>query len=232
MLKNLALGMILGNDREMLEKCVPKYDGLFERKLVIFNNCLDGGTEFMRSRGWTNWINQESAHYGNLRTNLLTFSDVWAKPAKWLLMLDADEVMLPSDLIALDSLVETISEPVIRLRRYNLAGPGFDWFDRGYPDLQARVIRLGAGVTFSGQVHEQAVVGHSFAPGFNSPFHIYHYGFCRDPRKIWLRHQNYDLLAAGQAPLVENEVIYPPDVDTYISRHGLKPFPHPHPLAP
>ncbi len=236
MLKNLALGMILGNDREMLERCVTKYDELFEHKYVVRSNCTDDGWAYLSKRGWGYSMPCNIQHYGQLRNELLGGFGVYAEPdenyeGKWLLMLDADECMFPSDLIALDELVETVTEPVIRLRRYNLAGPRFDWFDQGYPDLQARVIRLGAGVTFSGQVHEQAVVGHSFAHGFNAPFHIYHYGYCRDPRKIWLRHQNYDLLAAGQAPLVENEVIYPPDVDTYITRHALKPFNQTHPLA-
>lgn len=230
MLKNLALGMILGNDRAMLEKCVVKYDGLFPEKYIVPNNNIDGGKEFLNDRNWLSTFDKPVMHYGDLRNRLLQVSTQMGK-APWLLMLDADEVMFLSDLIALDTLVETVVEPVIRLPRYNLAGPKFDWFDQGYPDWQARVIKLDTGVTFSGQVHEQAVVGHAFAPGHFATQHIYHYGYCRDPRLIWLRHQNYDRLAAGLAPLDESAIVYPDDIESYISRHNLKPFNQPHPLA-
>lgn len=222
--------MIYGGDLDMLEKCIPKYDQIFNERYAFINKA-DGGWDLFNERGWSIDSGPYQTHYGNLRNGLLRMPVDRESTKKFLLMLDADEVMFPSDLIALDSLVETVSEPVIRLPRYNLAGPRFDWFDQGYPDWQARVIRLGAGVTFSGQVHEQAVVGHSFAPGHKAAQHIYHYGYCRDPRLIWLRHQNYKRLELAMPPLLESEAIYPDDIESYISRHATVPFNQPHPLA-
>lgn len=229
MITNICLGMILKDDAEILERTAPTYDWVFEHKVVVDTGSTDGGDKFLADRGWLPRPASGALNYGSYRNILLNRARDLGH--KWLLMLDADEAMWPRELKALSELVVNEAWPLIKLPRYNLAGPNFQWFNHGYPDLQSRLINLESGAKFSGAVHEQVVLDHDFAPGVEAPCHIYHYGFCRAPRQQWLRHENYRRLAAGEPELLAADAVYPADVDTYISRHALAPFTQDHPLA-
>jgi len=228
MITNIALGMILKDDADILERTAPTYDWAFEHKIVVDTGSSDGGDKVLVDRGWLPRPASGTLNYGTYRNILMNRARDLGH--QWLLMLDADEAMWPVDLEELAEAIKTEPAPIIRFPRYNLAGPDFRWFKHGYPDLQGRLINLRAGVMFSGAVHEQAVIGNSFAPGAEAAQHIYHYGYCRDPRRIWLRHQNYKRLELGLPELLAADAKYPDDIDTYIARHSTEPFNRPHPL--
>jgi glycosyltransferase involved in cell wall biosynthesis len=230
MITNITLGMILCDDRPMLERVVPTYDDLFEKRVAIDTGSRDKGDDLLDKRGWlvvhSAWKNDYSLH----RNQLVQIADFSGN--EWLLMLDADEAMFPDDLKRLSEWLTTCDSDVVFLPRYNLAGPGFDWLSTSFPDYQCRVISMNSSVTFVGNVHETPRVNGATPPldTFDAP--IFHYGLCRDPGHIWFRCQNYDRLLAGHFTVNRESVSPPESVRDHLSHLHLVPFNRPHPLAP
>jgi hypothetical protein len=75
---------------------------------------------------------------------------------EWVLMLDADEEMVPEDTAALLALIEAGSHAAYALPRYNFVGADKSGEVSPYPDRQVRLLRHGGGPRprYSGAVHE------------------------------------------------------------------------------
>lgn len=128
----------------------------------------------------------------------------------WMMTLDADESMLPDDLITLRKYVELGACDNIIVPRYEFVDD-FDhycpWF---YPDWHARVFKLNAGYHYVGKVHETLVRGPSQVHAKDVPNSVkaamcpvFHYGKSKPSSDVWLKHNTYDRLAGGLAPLNE-----------------------------
>jgi len=75
---------------------------------------------------------------------------------EWVLMLDADEEMVPDDTAALLALIEAGTHAAYALPRYNFTGADKSGEVSTYPDRQVRLLRHGTGrrPRYSGAVHE------------------------------------------------------------------------------
>jgi hypothetical protein len=75
---------------------------------------------------------------------------------EWVLMLDADEEMVPEDTAALLCLIEAGTHDAYALPRYNFTGADKSGEVSPYPDRQVRLLRHGTGARprYTGAVHE------------------------------------------------------------------------------
>jgi hypothetical protein len=72
----------------------------------------------------------------------------------WVLMLDADEELVAEDYEDLLRLTADAGYDAVALPRYNFPGADKTGQVLAYPDRQIRLLRLGAGLRYSGRVHE------------------------------------------------------------------------------
>jgi len=72
----------------------------------------------------------------------------------WVLMLDADEELVPEDHTPLLALLADTPHDALALPRYNFTGPDKSGEVTPYPDRQVRLLRVSAGLRYSGAVHE------------------------------------------------------------------------------
>jgi hypothetical protein len=92
-------------------------------------------------------------HFGAMRNAALDMVPDWVD---WVLMLDADEEMVPEDTGPLLRLIADAIHPAYALPRYNYTGADKSGEVMPYPDRQVRLLRHGAGPRprYSGAVHE------------------------------------------------------------------------------
>jgi len=86
-----------------------------------------------------------------MRNRVLSMVPDWVE---WVLMLDADEEMVPEDTAALLALIEGGTHDAYALPRYNFTGTDKSGEISTYPDRQVRLLRHSAGARYSGAVHE------------------------------------------------------------------------------
>lgn len=124
----------------------------------------------------------------------------------WLLMLDADESMLPDDLIVMRNYMENGHESLI-FPRYEFVDDFNHFCPSFYPDYQARAFKLNMGYNYTGKLHEdlhrnQDPPARSMSYATLLPMvHIFHYGKSKPTQETWLKYNTYERVAAGQAPL-------------------------------
>jgi len=131
----------------------------------------------------------------------------------WLLMLDADESMLPDDLITMRKYMET--EESLILSRYEFVDDFEHFVPSFYPDYQARAFKLNIGYHYEGVVHEQ-LCKEPKVPASTQSYStwlpmcpIFHYGKSKPADEVWVKYANYPRIAAGMVPLTE----VPPDTN-------------------
>jgi hypothetical protein len=92
-------------------------------------------------------------HFANMRNAALDMVPNWVD---WVLMLDADEEMVPEDAEPLLRLIAGAAHPAYALPRYNYTGADKSGEVMPYPDRQVRLLRHGPGPRprYSGAVHE------------------------------------------------------------------------------
>lgn len=141
--------------------------------------------------------------YADARNTLIG----WAEKLgyDWLFFLDADESMLPDDLIVLRKYMET--EQSLLFSRYEFVDDFEHFAPFYYPDYQARAFRLNLGYRYHGRVHEQLHKGND-PPIAVMPYstflpmiHIFHYGKCKPSADVWLKYDSYNRVSSGQVPL-------------------------------
>jgi hypothetical protein len=92
--------------------------------------------------------------FGMMRNAAL---DMVPKSAEWILMLDADEELVPEDYTPLLALIAVTAAEAFWLPRYNYVGPDKRGGVEKYPDWQVRLFRNKAAqpVRYDGRVHER-----------------------------------------------------------------------------
>ena len=192
----LALGQILGNVSDEpfwsknLEKLAPSFDGIV---IKVAENCNS---------------------YAEARNEVIKMADSFSH----ILFLDADELMFPEDIQKIRIKLETTE--ALMLPRYEL-GPTPEYYNPTlYPDYQGRAFKIGVGYEYRNPIHEilykkneEKCVWENvgFVASDDTP--IYHYGRCKDPKKIWLRYHNYERIKQGLDRLTD----IPEGVDIDIS---------------
>jgi hypothetical protein len=91
--------------------------------------------------------------FDTMRNAVLDMVPDWVE---WILMLDADEEMVPEDTAALLALIEAGTHAAYALPRYNFIGADKSGEVSPYPDRQVRLLRHGGGPRprYDGAVHE------------------------------------------------------------------------------
>lgn len=122
----------------------------------------------------------------------------------WLLMLDADESMLPDDLIVMRKYMET--EESLIFPRYEFVDDFHHFCPAFYPDYQARAFKLNMGYHYTGTLHEELKNGQG-QPARQTDcstvlpmIHIWHYGKSKPTEEVWVKYDTYEQIAAGKQP--------------------------------
>lgn len=234
-----SLSMIVRQDADMLERFLPLTSPHVPEKFALVFPSTDGSREVLERYGFWVWEEEWKGSYAGAR-NRLNELVRGRSSLPWTVQLDADEVLSRWDV--LDRVVEGCPHPAILFPRYNLStlpgqvlAPGMQlhWQDWTYPDPQMRMVRLDAPVSYRLDVHEVlwnlAQDRQHYQTGlYGTGPHIYHYGATRPLTRLWLKHHNYNQLAAGQPPLTTCPFS---EAELAGRARPLPHFPHPHPYA-
>jgi glycosyltransferase involved in cell wall biosynthesis len=140
--------------------------------------------------------------YAHARNTLIGLSERLGYD--WLLMLDADESMLPDDLVSLRQYMET--EESLIFSRFEFVDDFNHFCPSFYPDYQARAFKLNMGYNYTGPVHEY-LRKCTDKPAFQMPYstllpnlHIFHYGKSKPSEEVWAKIDAYNQIASGHMP--------------------------------
>lgn len=243
---NLALGMIVRNDAEMLRYTMPGFKQMDVPGIAVLFESKDKTKEllcpkFLAQQG--EWRND----YADARNQLLSLGR--ELKFDWIFMLDADEAVWPQDIESLKKDIQASTKDVIAFPRFNLTLSGsnqtfgealaankFSWESHSYPDWQCRAVRLGSSIEFRLKVHEIACYKEDQTSAFGlgkaeqSTINIYHYGSCKDRKKVWLKHHNYERIKLGEEPLAELPNIVDDAFLDALPQPKFPLFERPHPL--
>lgn len=200
-----ALGMIVKNERPILEKTLNHKAFWFDTRIAVdfmsndYTNELLGLSYgfFVQRQEWVN-------NFATARNILIQLAE--EAGADFLFMLDADEAMLKEDIDKLKLIAE--KHDVLAVPRYEFI-QDFNHYDPTvYPDYQCRFFRLNKGYHFKNRLHEMLHDAEG-KPVFSwegfykevNDCHIYHYSKILDRKKTVLKYINYDRLAKKQPPL-------------------------------
>lgn len=224
----IALGMIVRNEREILEKTL-NYKALdFDLLLAIDYMSNDYTVELLGSYGFQVTRQEWGGNYGNARNALIQFAE--EQGADYLFMLDADEALFSKDITKLKELAE--HEPAITVPRVEFVRDYGTYEPAIAPDFQCRFFRLNQDFYYKGKVHEmltdkdgKALIDRSTVSK-DTP--IYHYSRVGDKRRLALKFINYDRIQQRLSALTE----LPNDTDlATIKLWGeCKTYPYNHPL--
>jgi predicted O-methyltransferase YrrM len=153
--------------------------------------CLDTGStddtthevaQFLQQQGIRHRVSETVfSGFGEARNQAI---ELIPAEFEWILMLDADEILLPKDYAQLASLVTDESHDVWCLPRFNWSDKIWGTHTKAYPDYQGRLFRNDAGkaIRYDGEIHE-TLIGYknaAFVPlsgdhnGFSDALHIHH----------------------------------------------------------
>jgi glycosyltransferase involved in cell wall biosynthesis len=224
----IALGMIVKNEREILEKTL-NYKALdFDLRLAIDYMSSDYTVELLGSYGFQVIRQEWGNNYGNARNSLIQFAE--EQGADYLFMLDADEALFSKDIATLKQLAE--HEPAITVPRVEFVRDFGTYQPNLAPDYQCRFFRLNQDYYYKGKIHEMLTDNNGKAliksATVSQSTPIYHYSRVGDKRKLALKYINYDRTEKKLPALTE----LPSDIDiATIKLWGeCKAYPYPHPL--
>lgn len=221
----VTLGMIVKDEEFFLERIMPIVAPCFDEIVVADAESTDGSRGILAKFGARVIVRPWTNDYGAARNFVISQAT-----GDWMFMLDADEAMFPSHIAEIRKAMERTT--YIYIPRIEFVGDFDHCDDSCYPDNQGRIFRMGMGYHFRGKLHETVYRNkdHGSAWEMNYGLYlpncpIYHYGQCKPPDKVWLKHHNYGLLSQGKPLLTEV-----PQGMTFSPRIGPKVFVGEHPL--
>lgn len=221
----VTLGMIVKDEEFFLGRILPIIAPCFDEIVAADAESTDRTREILASFGARVLVRPWTYDYSEAR-NFVTEHAT----GDWMFMLDADEAMFPNHI---DHVKEAMSRATyIYVPRIEFVGDFDHCDDSVYPDYQGRIFRMGMGYRFRGKVHEALYRDGDARSALEMKYGhyvhgapIYHYGQCKPPERVWLRHHNYSLIVKGEPPLKE-----PPAGMSFTRRLGPKTFNGEHPL--
>jgi glycosyltransferase involved in cell wall biosynthesis len=205
----LALGMIARPIESILTLCLRPVISHFEGLVILTSpnpkwkddvaSLVHGDRQFHLGDNYE-WRN----NYSEARNTVIKHCEDLGYD--WMMTLDADESVLPDDMVTLRKYIEKGLGDSITMPRYEFVDD-FDHFCPAfYPDFHARLFKLNMGYKYVGEVHEGLALGgfvaHTTPNSLTLPMcHVYHYGKSKAPDEVWLKYNTYDRLAANLAPL-------------------------------
>lgn len=217
---NLTLGMIVKNEAFYLSVILPLIRRAFDEIVAVDAESSDETRDVLQKQG-ARVIVKPWTGYSDARNEAIR-----SAKGDWMIMLDADEAMFPEDLQMLRSIMMDRAYNAIIVPKYEFSIDHEHHQPYWYPDLKKRMFRLGVGYYYHGKLHEQLT-----RPGERKEeqrcvpeVHMYHYGQSKPPEVVWLRHENYRRLEAGEPLLAEVPA------GTAVPRQAGVPFLRHHPL--
>jgi glycosyltransferase involved in cell wall biosynthesis len=207
---SLVLGMIVRDEAQMLALTLPAAAPHVDAIVAIDTGSRDGTLDVLAKYDAAFAPHAWNGDFSSARNHCIAFAESVA-PQAHLLMLDADEALLPRDFAAIRTV---IAEPpgglAYSLPRYEFVTDFHTFNPIFYPDYQARLFPLSQGFTYRGAIHEQLCYrdepGTALQSGRAAPLpyiHIFHYGKCKPLPAVWLKYENYNRRARGEPPLSE-----------------------------
>lgn len=228
----VSLAMIVKDDEHYLSQILPIIRPHFDAAVAVDAGSIDGTRRILRKHGfkvvdrpWTN-------HYADARNEALKHAT-----GDWVVMLDADEAMLPAGIERLKNkyMAESKTGFVI-LPRYNFIWDHDHYNEQSFPDTQGRALRLGMGYHYRNPVHEIVYKGAEGRAASEMGYgvqadgcDIFHYGSCKPREETWLRHHNYDRIRKGEqllrVPPKQIPVPPPRNYPVFQGAHPMKGLP-------
>lgn len=196
----LSLAMIVKDEAFYLSVILPRIRDSFDEVVVCDTGSMDDSLPILRRMRATVQRTLWNG-YSEARNTVLGMVT-----SDWVLMMDADEAMFPGDLEALRRIIER--EPgltAIVLPKHEFCGGHETHSPQWYPDLKKRLFKASIGYHYRGNLHEVLSIpaGVQEVERKVPEIHMYHYGQAKPDEVVWLRHENYRRLDAGEPLLKE-----------------------------
>jgi glycosyltransferase involved in cell wall biosynthesis len=224
---SFALGLICKNEEFYLSRILPIIRPTFDIFVALDGGSTDKTIKVLRAHKCRVYERPWDNNYSNARNEVIRRIS-----ADWIFMLDADEAMFRPDITAIRGWVDSIVADSVALPRIEFVGDYRHYDRKLYPDWQCRLFRCGRGYHYRNPVHETLFRGNEANPAISmahciavDKWMIYHYGQCKSPETVWLRHHNYGLILKGERPLDK-----PPANLNISRRYGSELFNDRHPL--
>lgn len=178
----LSLCMIVRDEEASIGKCLQSVKDIVDEIIVIDTGSTDRTAAICRSFGASVWCKSWNGSFADARNEGISKAK-----GRWILWLDADEVLEQSDPGSLrDNLLET-DAAIAALQVVNYTGVSQELPEPIYLCPQVRLFRNGLGLCFNGNIHETLV--HSDGSQLNEtpvllPLQIHHYGYLEDTVRI------------------------------------------------
>jgi len=196
-MKRLCLGMLIGSEEMFIHKIFPFLAVAFDGVVV-----LDSGMG-PRTRGFVMTVGSDIIPFQWINNFEVARNTLIEKAAglgyDYMMMLDADETIHREDVKMIKDALQHYD--IIRFPRINFIRDEYHYSPDVYPDYQNRAIKLDRGIRYEGKVHETITALPSFSSVILPSIHIYHYGWCKPTRAVYLKNVNYDRLTRGEEPL-------------------------------
>tara|TARA_Y100000310_G_C20654752_1_gene801397 strand:- start:1120 stop:1707 length:588 start_codon:yes stop_codon:yes gene_type:complete len=151
--------MIIKNEKHCITRCFDSIVGHVSQICVVDTGSVDGTqklvSQYIKGHIHTSWQfrTEPFSDFSTMRNITLEM----ANKADWVLIIDADETILPDSWTRLNRLLFDHKDPPI-----SIALPRHQWIDLDmtrktgpYPDYHIRIWQNHRGIRYQGKVHEQ-----------------------------------------------------------------------------
>lgn len=201
----VAFAMLFRNDEDSLRKILGKVPKMFDSYVFLNTGSTDSSESLILERfPNASIINDRIDHldFGRWRTMMMDESRRLGND--WIVMVDTDEAIFKKDYQLLISYMMKGEHNVYRLARINMTADDFHYAPEFFPDFQARVINLNAGVYYEEKLHAQPKLNGELVVGQLLPhIVIYHYGWTKNGARHWIKKENYRRTQEGLPILTE-----------------------------
>jgi glycosyltransferase involved in cell wall biosynthesis len=233
----IALGIIVRNQREFLEKTLPTYSFSFEHRFAVDFFSDDYTREILDQFGFVVHRQEWPNNFATARNILIQCAE--EAGMDYLIMLDADEALDRNQVIKLQKYAHDFDAIVMPRIEFVQDTDHFD--DHLFPDFQLRAFKLNKGYHYKNKIHEMlhdksgvALMG---VRGGRTKKHriltvpdvfLYHYGRTADKAQLVLKYINYDRQIKGESKLEKLPDGY--NLDDAQLWQNMTEFYGPHPL--
>lgn len=231
----LIAGYIVRDEEDFLKLTLPKVAPHLNGIVAIDAMSTDGTVELLKAYGATVKQREWNGSFADARNACVELASSCYTNADFI-MLDADEAILASDFGPLKAALSGLSENVAAiLPRYEFVDDFFHFNPDFYPDFQGRCFKLPSKFHYFNKLHEFLMYEGASGPVFQTPncvaipyVHIFHYGKCKDRKKVWLKYENYYRTLDGRPMLekVPDGTVIPESFSTgrRLEFHGERPL--------
>lgn len=209
-MKKIAFGMMFKNESFMLKRNLPKLPDVFHTYTFVDTGSTDDSCQIIEEQFGLKTIhhtNKGGIDEGFWRQ--VAINQAERDGCDWILILDADEALLPEDYAALLKYAEAEENTVYSLSRIEFVNDENHFISESFPDPQVRFFKLNMGYYYAPWFHSTVYKdGNTAKPQFLPQIRIFHYGGIKNHRERWLHYYNAELQQKGIAPVAELPLNY------------------------